>query len=522
MEVGSATFSVVTLGLGSFPRGVVGDFVLDGFPQTSEKTEVQWQESQQNFVVSGARFPGQDENLCTTSSRVLVTDDSNDVATMSWSNPCLLSGNTLRVQVEVPSRTALREARDDREPRAAADDGFFLCSTDLNIQQANSTFAANSFRLLDQAGNEVCRDLPVGSTLDAVLQVQGQSHLNFNGSFVITYRGYPVANFAVPPPAGDPQLAVSVEELIFAPTTNEPTPEQSLTVTNAGGGLLIGGMTLIAADSGGNEFHLISAATLSLGPGQSETVTIRFTPLSPDFVTGSLRITTNGGVRSVRLHGGQGSQPRLTVSPTSLDFGHVVIPETADRTLTVTNSGEGVLTGRVFLPTFRVFSVLQGETFSLGAQQSQTVTIRFVPPAAGTFTETAFVSSNVGEIAVSLTGSAAGPKLAVLGLKELYPNGPISLQGLDFGNDCNDATESFSVENVGEGTLIGTVTTSPPFRVKKGANFSLRAGQRQKVTIRLNWNPKNGQVMSGSVRIAANGGAANVSMFASCIKIKIR
>ncbi len=56
-EVGQATFTVVTLGLGSFPLGLVGSFTLPNFPQSGFQTTVSWQESQQNFVITGERMP---------------------------------------------------------------------------------------------------------------------------------------------------------------------------------------------------------------------------------------------------------------------------------------------------------------------------------------------------------------------------------------------------------------------------------------------------------------------------------
>ncbi len=54
VEFGRATFTVVTLGLGSFPRGLTGEFVLADFPLQGRRTAVVWQESQQNFVIRGA------------------------------------------------------------------------------------------------------------------------------------------------------------------------------------------------------------------------------------------------------------------------------------------------------------------------------------------------------------------------------------------------------------------------------------------------------------------------------------
>ena len=95
-------------------------------------------------------------------------------------------------------------------------------------------------------------------------------------------------------------------------------------------------------------FTLVSDDTLSIEPGQSQTVTLRYTAVDNSLTTGSLRISTNGGVKSVLLRGGgqpPTPQPQLTVQPGRLDFGQVQIGQTADRTFTVTNTGDGTLTG---------------------------------------------------------------------------------------------------------------------------------------------------------------------------------
>jgi hypothetical protein len=142
------------------------------------------------------------------------------------------------------------------------------------------------------------------------------------------------------------------------------------------------------------------------------------------------------------------------------------------------------------------------------------VTIRFAPLASGTFLETAFISSNGGEIAGQLVGVAAGPKLSVTGLKTIIGDGAIALRGLDFGYG---GTESFTVRIVGEGTLVGTVTTSASFQVTKSASFSLRAGQRQKVSVKLK-KLKRGQSALRAAQIESNGGSDGIQLFASCLK----
>jgi len=55
VEVGRSTFTVTTLGLGEFPRGLSGTFLLSDFPQAGRATQIQWQESIQNFAISAVQ-----------------------------------------------------------------------------------------------------------------------------------------------------------------------------------------------------------------------------------------------------------------------------------------------------------------------------------------------------------------------------------------------------------------------------------------------------------------------------------
>ena len=162
VEFGQATFTVVTLGLGSFPTGLVGNFTVPNFPQTGMQTQVQWQESQQNFVITGSRFPGLDEGLCTTRTGQ-ASDGSGGAADIAWGNPCLLSGNTAVLRVQTRNTAALIDEDDDRDERAAEGGAFFACASSLTIQQGDQTFDSSNFRLVDVAGNEVCRDIPPGT-----------------------------------------------------------------------------------------------------------------------------------------------------------------------------------------------------------------------------------------------------------------------------------------------------------------------------------------------------------------------
>ena len=110
--------------------------------------------------------------------------------------------------------------------------------------------------------------------------------------------------------------------------------------------------------------------------------------------------------------------PAIAVTPTSQDFGSVVVGTTADRTFTVQNTGSGTLSGSASAPA--PFSIVSGGTYSLGASASQTVTVRYSPIATGTDNQS-----------VTFTG-AAGATRSISG--SAYVSAPIYLSGITFSN----------------------------------------------------------------------------------------
>lgn len=333
-----------------------------------------------------------------------------------------------------------------------------------------------------------------------MLQVVARTDLNFNAPFTVKYTNQFVLEFPLLPSGS--QLTVSPEDVSFSSNVAIGASEdKTFTVTNTGTAPLLGGMTLIASDSSGNVFTLVSGDTINLGAGQSQTVTVRYSPVSPDSVSGSVRISTNGGTKTILLKQG-GLQ--LSVEPPNLDFGSVQRQSTTDRTFTVTNSGQGTLTGSV--STTAPFSIVSGGSFSLTASQSQTVTVRFTAPnTTGPANGTATVTSNGGSATVSLTATVIGdPKLCV---------DPTSL---DFGQAAAGSTKDLSItaKNCGGGTLTGSVSTTAPFSIVSGGSFSLAANQSQTVSVRFT-APSTAGSISGAATITSNGGSATVSLTAT-------
>jgi hypothetical protein len=105
------------------------------------------------------------------------------------------------------------------------------------------------------------------------------------------------------------------------------------------------------------------------------------------------------------------TNPVISLSPTSLTFGSILTNTTSDLTFTVQNTGGGTLaeTATVSAP----FSIVSGGSYSLGANQSQPVTVRFSPKVAGSVTSTVTFTGGGGMVAgVSGTGVNPPPALS--------------------------------------------------------------------------------------------------------------
>ena len=85
-------------------------------------------------------------------------------------------------------------------------------------------------------------------------------------------------------------------------------------------------------------------------------------------------------------YGSIGTNPVIVVSPASLNFGSILTNTTSSQTLVVQNTGGGTLTGTATVAA--PYSIVSGGSYSLGANQSQTVTVRFSPQTLGPVTNT--------------------------------------------------------------------------------------------------------------------------------------
>ncbi len=188
--------------------------------------------------------------------------------------------------------------------------------------------------------------------------------------------------------------------------------ERTITISNVGGANL----NVSGLSTTNPVFTVVSpAAPFTIPPGNSVPVTVRFTPSASGTQTGSLQIASNDPDEptyklSLRGNGVQppANEPDISITPTSLDFGQVVVGSSTDRTLTISNLGAQTLTVSSLTSSDSAFTVVSPATpFDVAPSADQVVTLRFSPISAVTYSGSLQLNSNDPDepsLSVSLSG----------------------------------------------------------------------------------------------------------------------
>ncbi len=292
----------------------------------------------------------------------------------------------------------------------------------------------------------------------------------------------------------------------------------------------------------GNQFEIVGGwDPFTLVPGQSHTVTIRFTPTSNGTITDQIVIADNGdGLASANpytvhftgIGDGGSSDTTLTVctcswpSSFTLDFGTVNLGSTGSERFTILDNSSAAtirhLIGSVS-GADQPFSVTFGQgNFDLTSGYGHDVIIGFTPAHSGSFFDSVIINTNSDKsttrhIVIYLVGNGYQPANGGVDTSlTLSFNGTIpNNHDLDFGtiDDGKTATLTFVIQDASNPStqrqLIGIVQSiNPPFSITGGSGtFALTSGGLWTITV--NFQPQTPGVYSDSIVIFSNADNAN-------------
>jgi centrosomal CEP192-like protein/HYDIN/CFA65/VesB family protein len=205
-------------------------------------------------------------------------------------------------------------------------------------------------------------------------------------------------------------LAANPTTLAFGSVQVGNSTNLSETLTNTGGSTI----TISQANLTGAAFSISGLAVpLNLTANQSVTFTATFKPTSAGAASGSLSVVSNASnpQLNIALSGTGTTAGRLTVSPTSLSFGNVVVGSSASLGGTLTASGAPVTVSPASTNSSEF--VLSGISLpaTLAAGQSATYTVTFTPGASGAASASLSFSSNASNSPAveTMTGTGTAP-----------------------------------------------------------------------------------------------------------------
>jgi len=241
--------------------------------------------------------------------------------------------------------------------------------------------------------------------------------------------------------------------------------------------------------------------------------------LDPNSTVPTLALTVQT-VPTLKLKGLliEATEPVLSVTPSSFDFGSVALGTTSEHTFAVSNAGAGLLSGSAqLLTTSSIDFSLSGNTdytdLAPGDAPSQ-VQVSFAPETAGTETaQLRFgVSSGVGAQVITVTGCGGVAAISV------SPSSTITFPDTQVGTSATPVT--VTVTNPGDCTLTGqaSLTTGTVFTLvpldslvaQSSISYTVAAGASTQ--FRILFTPTDSSAAADDTLVLTGGGGATVDV----------
>jgi hypothetical protein len=330
------------------------------------------------------------------------------------------------------------------------------------------------------------------------------------GTLTVTTADGQTVTVALTGTGDQPAASVTPTSVAFGSVLVGAAPlTRDVTVTNTGSTVLTVGPQTI---TGSPDLTIGGTTCSTVNPGSSCTVTVRFAATTLGAQTATLTVPHNaaGGPATVTVTG-TGIAPQAVVTPTSIDYGSVLVGAVVTRTVTISNPGTAPLVvGTSAVTGSADFTVSATTCATVAPGASCTVTVRLLPTGTGGRTGTLTLSHNAagGPATVTLTGTGTAAVATVTPSSLAFGNVAVGSTGL----------RTVTVGNTGNSPLVlgnPTVTGSPRFTVSANTCGTVQPGSTCAVTVRV--APTAAGALTGTLTLPHNGigGSSTVSLSAT-------
>ncbi|MFH1941930.1 MAG: LamG-like jellyroll fold domain-containing protein [bacterium] len=192
-------------------------------------------------------------------------------------------------------------------------------------------------------------------------------------------------------PRARPSLYTTNQTFYFGSVRVGSTASQSLSTTN------YGYQTLVVSDINWEKpVYSVTETSFEIASLTNRVTPVRFTPAAVGMVRDTLIILSNDPDRSVLRIPMEGTGilgPYLYTTTERLNFGRVLIGETTDRLLVVSNTGDQPLSISNIAWTSGVFQAAPREA-TIAPRNQRTITVTFAPSISAVIRDTLVITSN--------------------------------------------------------------------------------------------------------------------------------
>ncbi len=305
-----------------------------------------------------------------------------------------------------------------------------------------------------------------------------------------------IAGQNTPPPSGSGQLSISPSSVAFGDVEVGTASTQTVTFSNAGTSSLTVSQ---AAVSGAGFTTTGQTFPLTLSAGQTSSLNVQFAPTVTGSTGGSVSLVSNASnsPSSATLNG-NGVRHQLSITPSTVSFGNVMVGTANAQTVTLTNSGtanlnisQGSVTGAGFAMSGLTFP------FSLAPGQSSTFNAQFAPTAPGSASGSVSVASNAtnSPATIVLSGAGVQPQISVVPASVSFGNVTVGL-----GN-----TQTITLSNPGSANLsVSQATLTGAGFALSGLTLPLTVAPGQSTTFTVSFTPTVASSATGSLSLVSN------------------
>jgi Cep192 domain 4/Abnormal spindle-like microcephaly-assoc'd, ASPM-SPD-2-Hydin/HYDIN/CFA65/VesB-like, Ig-like domain len=260
-------------------------------------------------------------------------------------------------------------------------------------------------------------------------------------------------------------ISITPSSVAFGSVADGASGTQPITLKNTGtANLVVSSESVIGAG-----FSVTGFVAQTLTPNASMTFNAVFSPTTPGAVSGSISVSTNlsGSPTAIALTG-TGTQPAMSVTPSSVSFGTVTDGTGSTQAITLKNTGNANLVVSSESVTGTGFSVVNFTAQTLTPGSSMGFNAVFSPTSPGAVSGSISVSTNLtgSPTAIALTGTGANPAMS------------ITPSSVAFGSvvDGTNNSQTITVKNT------GTVNLVVSSQSVTGTGFSVTGFTAQTVT----------------------------------------